>query len=215
MLACLIALPCSLAANHAALSAQPTPEATPAPLQEDDSPQASEDAAAEVSFSYTYVELLYNVTDYDDVNSDAKGFAIEGSYDINPNFNVIGFYQSDSLDVLGQDFDTNGWGLGIGTHRPINEKVDFYSTLQFLYRDADFVGASDSKTGYGFSFGLRAMALKRLELDAEILYSYVYQSDTSLGLTGRLYVTNSLSASVGAAIGDDLNRFTAGLRYNI
>ena len=99
--------------------------------------------------SYNYLELGY---DYLDLSGDhADGIYLNGSFSLNENFYMGGYYDNDDLEGL----DVDQYGLFVGFRNAISERSDFYSELNAGRID---VGVADGSV-YGVDFGTRTALL--------------------------------------------------------
>lgn len=118
-------------------------------------------ASAADGISYNYVQGGYT-----HINSDAnaKGWAIDGSVAVAPNFHLFGGYNSAKTDNSGLGrVKLDQWKLGAGYNRSISEKTDFVGTLAYQKADASLGGVSADVEGYAAEAGVRAALTPMLE----------------------------------------------------
>lgn len=172
------------------------------------------DAAAP---QYNYLDLSYSQTSLTG-NSGGKGYQLDGSYGFDSKWFVGGSYGQNSFDsgVMTGGFFTHGYTLTIGGHLPITDAIDFVGRISYA-SDTWIQGPStnvfpgfvvainDTRSGYDVGFGIRAMVIDRLELDA-----YLDQND--VGLVSHYHNSNEFVESA-AALYDFTSQFGLGVSY--
>ncbi len=146
-------------------------------------------------FSYTYIEGAYESTDLD--GPDADIFRISGSYNVSPNFNIIGDYATGNVDNPsgGSDLDFDEGSISVAYHAPVAQSTDLTANLKVVNRDTDVAG---NDTGYGLGVGVRHMLSDRVEVDANVDFVDVQDvEDTALKLGARYYFNSAISAGLG------------------
>lgn len=164
-------------------------------------------------FSYNYVEGAYESLDLDGPDGDI--YRLSASYELTPQFNVIGEYAVGDLEnpLGGSDLDFEESAIGLGYHTRIAERTDFTSNLKVVNQDIDFIG---DDTGYGVGVGLRHKPVDSLELDANIDYIDVNDNDDTRYKVGARYFFNpAISAGVGySTSAEDVDVFSGNLRWD-
>ena len=162
-------------------------------------------------FDYTYAEVGYISADFDTagISVDGDGFGINGSYAITDTYHLFAEYSS-----LGFDFsiDLNQLAVGAGGHYALSPTMDFVGTLAYLDAEIDSGFGSISEDGFGVGIGVRGALNSSFEWEAGIEYSDLGDSDTSFGLDGRYYFTDSVAAGVGVTFDDDVTVYAIGMR---
>lgn len=114
-------------------------------------------ASAAEGVSYNYVQGGYVATNGDG-NADAKGYGIDGSVAVHPNFHIFGGYSNQEIDNTNIDFDQ--WKLGVGYNYEISPKADLVTRI--AYEKTDF-GSNFDFNGYSAEVGVRGALTTHLE----------------------------------------------------
>jgi hypothetical protein len=196
----MLTLPCLLLS---VLPAQPVVEPGPIAL-----PSLPKVLAAPEEFppmEYTYVEANYVWLDSDALNDTIDGWELTGSLELPMNF----FLQGTARQLSGvADIDT--YTIGAGWHFGLVPRLDAYGILQWQSVDVSGGGNDD---GAGAELGLRFSLTKAIELNGRFRWSDIDDSDSSGGVGGRYYFSESLSAGANwDAAGDD-TVISTGLRF--
>jgi hypothetical protein len=178
--------------------------------------------AEESSLSYTYAGIGYANGDIDDLAADFKGYSLYGSKALNDSFFLAGSYLSlETDDQFTDGFSTDeieatGFSLGIGFHTPINETVDFVSSLSYSDAEVEFAGDTEDGNGYVLAAGVRALPSDVLELSAGIDYADVDGgSETGYSLGARYFTTSDISLGLGYGSSDDFDAITFDIRFDL
>ncbi|MCT8285196.1 Ax21 family protein [Xanthomonas translucens pv. translucens] len=116
-------------------------------------------ASAAEGLSYNYVEGGYIKTDAS--GGDADGWAVKGSYAINPNFSVFGDFNRQKTDF--GDVDVDQWRIGAGYNHEISTSTDLVTRVSYNRFDPE----SGSKfNGYNAEVGIRTAFNPYLEVYA-------------------------------------------------
>ncbi len=162
-------------------------------------------------FDYTYVEVGYISADFDTagISVDGDGFGLNGSFAINDDYHLFAEYSS-----LGFDFsiDLNQLAVGGGWHYGLSPTIDFVGTLAYLDAEVESGIVSVSEDGFGIGIGVRGQLNSTFEWEAGINYSDVGGSDTSFGVDGRYYFTDTVAAGAGITFDDDVTVYAIGMR---
>ena len=162
-------------------------------------------------FDYNYVEVGYVNAELDTggIDVDGDGFGINGSFGIANNYLVFAEYSS-----LGFDFsvDLNQLAVGGGAHFALSQTIDFVGTLSYRDVEVESAGIGISEDGFGIGAGLRGALGDSFEWEASIDYSDIGDGDTSFGVDGRYYFTDSFAAGAGITIDDDVTIYAIGVR---
>lgn len=122
-------------------------------------------ASAADGLSYNYVQGGYSHINSD---IDAKGWALEGSAAIAPNFHVFGGYNAVKADSVltpagSQKPKLDQWKLGLGYNHGISTNTDFVGTLAYTKAEARLAGVRNDAEGYAAEAGVRSLLTPRLE----------------------------------------------------
>lgn len=162
-------------------------------------------------FDYTYVEAGYISADFDTagVSVDGDGFGFNGSYAITDDYFLFAGYSS-----LGFDFsiDLNQLAVGGGWHSALSPTIDFVGTLAYLDTEVETGFGSVSEDGFGIGIGVRGQLNSTFEWEAGIEHSDVGGSDTSFGVDGRYYFTDTMAVGGGVTFDDDVTVYAIGMR---
>lgn len=165
---------------------------------------ASTTAAAQSAsgFSYNLIEgAIISGDDYD-------GFGVNGSFSVAPEFHVLGSIDSVELDG---GADGSLLSAGLGYNRAINNVLDIVATGSL--KRAKFDGV-DGEIGFGLGVGLRGRLFDQLELHGGLEYVDIYDSDTTLRIGGRYYVTPNFAAGLDLSDDDSGSALRFAVRYD-
>ncbi|MBD7924115.1 MULTISPECIES: OmpO family porin [Xanthomonas] len=116
-------------------------------------------ASAAEGLSYNYVEGGYIKTDAD--GGDADGWAVKGSYAINPNFSVFGDFNRQKTDF--GDVDVDQWRIGAGYNHEISTSTDLVTRVAYNRFDPEY---GTKFNGYSAEVGIRTAFNPYLEVYA-------------------------------------------------
>jgi hypothetical protein len=164
-------------------------------------------------FGYTFVEAAAFLTDLDELDDDAEGFVLRGSYALDHQFYVFGSAATAEADVSGGgEVDVDSFELGAGLRTPVGESTDFFAQLAYVHAELDGGGFEDSDDGWSVGAGIRHWLLERLELDGTVAYVDVDDGEVGFGAGARFYFTDRVSLGASAAFLDDSETYTLGVR---
>ena len=166
--------------------------------------------------SYNYGQVSYQTVDLDDdfgLNVDGDGFGIGGSFEVAPNWHIVGGYSS-----IGFDFgiDLNQLQFGGGYHTDISSTTSFFADLLWVQAEID-TGAFGSidDDGLGISIGLRSNLSQLIELEGVI--SYVDLDDagdnTAFGGAAWYKFTDTFALGLVANFDEDVVGYGIGGRF--
>ena len=163
-------------------------------------------------FSYSYVELGYDETDFDlgPLDVDGDGLTLAGSFEINDDWHVYASYGSADAD-FGIDVDT--WTLGAGYVFPLKEDIDIYGRVLYIDRSVDGLPGRDDD-GLGLQARIRARVTDEFELEGGLLYVDVSDTDTSLQASARYHFNEAFSAALGITFAGDTDGIGISARYS-
>jgi outer membrane receptor protein involved in Fe transport len=166
---------------------------------------------------YNYLDLGYSKSSAEGL-SGGKGYEFGGSYNFYGNWYVAADYSHNSFDGGFQTggFFTQDYTLTVGGHLPITDSMDFVGRVSYAndhWKQGPStnlfpgftVATSETKSGYDLGFGIRAMVLDQLELNA-----FVDHNDA--GLLSHDHDNSETTASVGAVY-DFTDQFALALNY--
>jgi hypothetical protein len=164
-------------------------------------------------FTYSYVELGYDETDYDTrpFDMDGDGLTLSGSFEINDDWHAYASYGSSDLD-FGIDLDT--WTLGAGYVFPFKEDIDLYGRVLYIDLNSDAPLARPDDDGLGLQFRIRARLTDELEVEGGLQHVEVADSDTSLQASARYHFTETFSAGIGITFAGDTDGIGINARYS-
>ncbi len=169
--------------------------------------------AQAADFNYNYVEGAYENYDLDGTDADVG--RLSGSYEITPNLNIIGEYATGDIDNTagGSDLDFEETAIGMEYHTSIAPKTDLTTNLKYINQDNDISNSSD---GYGVGVGVRHWLKDNIEVDANVDYKDVEDSDdTRLKVGARYYFNKTISAGVGYSTSkEDVDVVSGNIRWN-
>lgn len=159
---------------------------------------------------YTYAELGYVNTDYDDIDVDGDGFRLNGSYALHRNVHLVAGYEDVDLD---RGFDASSWNAGIGLNFPLRPGLDAVGRARYIDFELDTPGGGDpDEDGYGLEGLVRAMIGPQLEINGGVRYVDIEDDETSLVIGGLYEVAKNFAISAEVDFGDDVTTFFIGGR---
>jgi hypothetical protein len=165
-------------------------------------------------FSYNYVELAYDETDFKIGGNEIDGdsLTLSGSFEIGQDWHAYVSYGSADLD-FGIDIDS--WAIGAGYALPLKQDIDLYGRVLYINSDVDFPGpGDDDDDGLGLQLRIRARVANNIEVEGGIQHVNVGDSDTSLQIGARYHFTNALSAGIGLTFGGDADGLGINARFS-
>jgi hypothetical protein len=166
-------------------------------------------------FSYSYVELSYDESDFDlggggDIDGD--GLTVSGSYEINEDWHAYASYGNANLD-FGIDIDT--LAIGAGYRYPLQDDLDIYGRVLYINSDFDVPGPADpDEDGLGLQVRLRYRVTDEFEVEGGIQHIDVMDSDTSLQGMARYHFNDSFSVGIALTFAGDTDAFGINARYS-
>jgi opacity protein-like surface antigen len=161
-------------------------------------------AAAE-GFSYNFIEGAYATGDLEGLDGD--GFSIEGASELAPAVHVFSGLSNLDFEQSGVDLELDTISIGVGFNWGLSDNVDLVGGASFerVKVASDFLGESDSDSGYGLMAGIRGRVAESLELEAAIKYADFGDGDlTTFSAGGRWYFTPNF------AVGAKFNKLDLG-----
>ena len=171
--------------------------------------------AQATDFNYNFIEGSYE--SYDLNGTDADAGKLSGSYELTPNLNIIGDYAAGNIDSSNNsaddsELDFQNSAIGFEYHAPIAPKTDVTTNIKYINQDIDTL---DDDDGYGVGVGVRHKVTDKVELDANLDYYDIDNSDdTRLKVGARYYFNKSISAGIGySASQEDTDTISGNIRW--
>lgn len=165
-------------------------------------------------FSYSYVELGYDETDFDLGGGEIEGdgLTLSASWALNDEWHVYGSYGTADLD-FGLDLDS--LAIGAGYRYPLQDDVDLYGRVLYISTDVDVPGPGDAdEDGLGVQVRIRYRVSNEFEVEGGVQHVDVFDSDTSLQAMARYHFTDTFSAGIGLTFAGDTDSFGINARYS-
>jgi len=162
-------------------------------------------------FNYTYVDAGYVASDVDigPRKADGDGLGVRGSYALTEQFHAFGAHSTQDLDL---DIDTRQLEFGVGTHWNLTGNLDLIGEMSWVDADRNTPFGNADDDGLGLGAGLRTRMGSSLELEGQVNYVNLDNSNTSLLVSGRYYLWDSFAISGGLELDDDDTAWTIGVR---
>jgi hypothetical protein len=157
-------------------------------------------------FSYTYIEANYTWFDSDAAGSSLDGVELTGSLEL-----PLNFFVQLTGSALNGDVDLTQYRLGAGWHFALGDTIDAYGILSWL--DQNYDNGIDDLNGPAADVGVRFALTPKVELGGYAEWADVDNSNAGLGLTGRYYLTESLSLGARVLFIDSGDEWAGGLRF--
>ncbi len=167
-------------------------------------------------FSYNYAEI-----EYVDMDDGFNGLSAGVSFDIKPNWNVMGQYLLASNSKYNLDLDYRVVSVGGGYHYQLKnfEKSDLMFHASLLQGKTEWAAESrirgdESDSGIRLGARLRFEPQPDLEVNADISYNSLFDNDLTFS-PGVLYRFHPQFAVKGSFEFGDLDMLSIGVRYYI
>jgi len=167
-------------------------------------------------FSYSYAEL-----EYVDMDEGFSGLSAGVSFDVKPNWNIMGQYLFASNSKHGIDLDYRVVAVGGGYHYQLKnfDKSDLMFHASLMQGKSEWVAqgnvrADDKDSGIRLGARLRFEPQQNLEVNADISYNSLFDNDLTF-TPGVLYKINPQLAVKGSFEFGDLDMLSIGVRYYI
>ena len=166
--------------------------------------------------SYNYFDAGYARVDIDDINEEADGFQLRGSFELTKNIFMFAGYTDLSADFGGFDVDTSEFDLGIGYAVPVGAASSLYGKLSYVNAEADVLGFSVDDDGYGLAAGVRTKASDNFELEGYVDYVDLNDlgDETSFGAAARYFVAPQFAIGAEVVFSDDATSYGLGVRWH-
>lgn len=182
--------------------------------------ESKEALASDTRFAYTFAELNYTHTEYNDADLGEVGFGVSGSFLVIPNVFVVGGFQMAETDeVLGVALETTGYSLGAGYRYGLTSALDLVGTVRAVQMEVEAGGDSDDDTGYLVTAGARFLPLDMVEVAGTLAYQDIFEDgDFTVNLSGLYHIIPLVSAGVNLTTGDKFGEgifaYGATVRFN-
>jgi len=179
-------------------------------------------ALASDGFSYSYVELGWVNTEFDDLNADGDGLGIRGSFEFTPSFHAFASYTDQDFDVgAGGNVSGELLEIGGGYAWSLSPQLDIVGRLAYLDQSIDvsiagFGGATFEDDGFGIGGYVRGRPFEQLELTGglDFVDMDLGGSDTYFGVGARFFFTKMFAAGLDMRLNSDDTTYTLGGRFN-
>lgn len=163
-------------------------------------------------FNYSYVELGWMQSEFDDLDADGDGFGIRGSMEFTDALHGFVSYSDQSYD-----FDVGGEfiEIGVGYAWSMSRNLDIVGRLAYLDTSFDIPGFGDvSDDGFALGGYLRGRPTPSLEVTGGVdLVDYSEGgSDEQFGLGARYFFTKQFAAGLDMSFNDFGTTYTLGGR---
>lgn len=172
-------------------------------------------AFAADNLSYSYVEAGYLNSDYDDLDVDADGFGLQGSWGFTPNLHGFASFATQEADDFDADLDQ--FEVGIGGNWALSDKLDVIATVSYVDVELDGPGRFNADdNGFALGGALRGRVTDALELRGGIKYTELDEGgdDTALNLGARYYFTPMFALGADVSFSDDVTTWVLGARLD-
>lgn len=168
---------------------------------------ARADQPAMSPFGYTYAEGGYLSENPSGGGSDLTGVFVDGSYELQPNWRIIGSLSNATCCGI----TDNRYEVGAGYYTGINSQLDFFADLSFI---GQHVTNNGNHNGWGLEGGLRFMPVEKLELDGMVQHTDVNSTtENTIGVKALYSLTNEWRLFAAYSNNSDENDFQIGVRY--
>jgi hypothetical protein len=140
------------------------------------------------NFSYTWAEIDYRYVDSAVGGDSVDGFALRGSYAINPNISLLGSYSR-----LSDNGDLDEFRLGAGYNTAVSDRIDVFGSLSYVRQEFDFDSNDDTENGFAAEVGARFWLNDKVEINNKLEYRDVEDNGWGVGIGARYYVTPTVS----------------------
>ncbi|MDP6538099.1 MAG: outer membrane beta-barrel protein [Planctomycetota bacterium] len=178
---------------------------------------AAEAAAQDpnATFSYTYLDLVYQTEDVDGFDDDATAIAVDGAYALSDSIHLLASYADGEIEFLGAGISLDTLTVGVGYNSALGDRTDLYLRARYVDAEAEALGLSIGEDGFSVAAGLRFMAAERLELGAAVRHLDLGGSDTGLVAQAIYYATDQIGLGAGMAASDESTALSLGLRFQL
>ncbi len=179
-------------------------------------------AAAAENRSYSYIDLGYNYTEYNDfmenfgLDLEGGGLAFQGSVAVSDNLHAF-------LDWSDQDFnfpmDVETMAVGLGYHRALTPRVDAVLSVMYLQAKTDPAGSSnfgEDYNGMGYELGLRGHLVGNWEMEGAVRYAGIgdFIDDTLFKIKARYMFNDLFGLNFGVDVSNEQVVYNGGFRLS-
>lgn len=163
-------------------------------------------------FNYSYLELGWMQSEFDDVDVDGDGFGLRGSMEFTSALHGFVSYSDQSYDF---DIDGEFIEIGLGYAWSMTPNVDIVGRIAYLDTSFDIPGFGEvSDDGFALGGYLRGKPMQSLELTGGIdLVDYSDGgSDEQFNVGARYFFTKQFAAGLDVQFNDFGTAYTLGGR---
>ncbi|TAH38175.1 MAG: hypothetical protein EYC70_06015 [Planctomycetota bacterium] len=160
------------------------------------------------AFSYSYVELGYLLLDSDGLDETVQGWRATGSFD----FLFGSFLQATYTDASDSGEDYNEARLGVGYHLTLSSSLDLFGIASYARQDLDGSNVDDVDGGGALVAGARYLLTSRIELNGQLEWVNLDESDGGAGVGARYYLTDYISFGANVRFLDNDEELLLGVR---
>lgn len=165
---------------------------------------------SEHMLSWRFVEVHAQLRDVDAVDDDLNGFGGRAAWTI-----TNGFFLRGGLDLYSHDdADLTRYDAGIGQAVPLQNGLDVFASLSWVWLQLDPDGGPDAdEDGWRADVGLRGALDAKFESEARFGYEDVADDGFVWGLDVRYWFVPQVALGIGFEREVDDDVWTLGLRY--
>jgi opacity protein-like surface antigen len=179
-------------------------------------------AAAVETRSYSYIDLGYAYTEYNDfmetfgIDLEGSGATFQGSVAVSDSIHAF-------LDWSDQDLnyplDVETMAVGLGYHRALTPRVDMVFSTMYLQAKTDpDPGSSfgNDYDGMGFELGLRGHLVGNWEMEGAVRYASIGQfiDDTLFRVKARYMFNDLFGLNFGVDVSNEQVVYNGGFRLS-
>lgn len=178
-------------------------------------------ASAADNMSYSYIDLGYNYTMYNDfmdtfgLDLEGSGLNFEGSVAVSNNIHAF-------LDWSNQDFNfpasVETMAAGLGYHHSLSPRTDVVFSVMYLQAKTDPDGPAfgDDFNGMGYELGLRGHLVGNWEMEGAVRYSKIgdFLNDTMFRVKARYMFNTMFGLNMGVDVSNEIVQYNAGVRLS-
>ncbi len=167
-------------------------------------------AAGAEGLDYTYLQASYENSQID-VGPKVRGdvLALDGSFAATPRVFVLARYENGNFD---RSIDRVSYEVGAGYRWSLQAKLDAYADAALVHARVDAGLGHAHDNGLRLDVGLRSRVSPKVELQGGIGHVNVFDSQTSLQLSGRYFLTSTVAVGAGYNLNHNDGGWSVSLR---